>query len=129
MIQSHIGLLSKSMKLTVRTGPMVKSSSLRLPARSFSFESRGVFDQFWKKENTFKATKTNLETGSNNRRFKGSFTKTDLVHKKHRLCRTLLSTARVCILITYPCNIINLTLEHRVKYYTHHLKRLIEIEI
>lgn len=34
------------MKLTVRTGPMVKSSSLRLSASSFNLETRGVFDQF-----------------------------------------------------------------------------------
>lgn len=52
------------MKLTVRTGPMVKSSSLRLSASSFNLETRGVFDQFCsetfqKKEHTLKTTKTN----------------------------------------------------------------------
>lgn len=44
------------MKLTVRTGPIVKSSSLRLSASSFNLETRGVFDQFCrvvkKKKNT-----------------------------------------------------------------------------
>lgn len=57
------------MKLTVRTGPIVKSSSLRLSASSFNLETRGVFDQFCseffqKTENTLRTTKTE-ETGSN----------------------------------------------------------------